>query len=48
MPGTLTNAAQTVGFTYDYACSIVKAYNQDGADGVLNRRKDSRPQQPRS
>ena len=48
MPGTLTNAAHGVGCTYDYARSIVKAYNQDGADGVLNRRKDLRPQQPRS
>jgi molybdenum-dependent DNA-binding transcriptional regulator ModE len=46
--GALTNAAQTVGFNYDYARSIMQAYNREGAEGVRNRRKDSRTQQPRS
>jgi transposase len=47
-PMSLTDAAQVVGVNYDYARSIVQAYNREGAEGVRNRRKDSRPQQPRS
>jgi transposase len=45
---TLTDAAKTVGFNYDYARAVVKDYNRDGADGLRNRRKDLRPQQSRS
>lgn len=45
---TLTAAAKVVGVNYDYARAIVRAYNRDGADGLRNRRKDSRPQQSRS
>jgi transposase len=45
---TLTDAAKTVGFNYDYARGIVRDYNRNGADGLRNRRKDRRPQCSRS
>lgn len=41
---TLTTAAKAIGFNYDYARNVVKAYNVDGAEGLRNRRRDSRPQ----
>ena len=47
-PMSLSDAAQTVGLNYDYARSIVQVYNREGAEGVRHRRKDARPQQPRS
>jgi transposase len=47
-PMSLTEAAKAVGLNYDYARSIVTAYNREGADGVRNRRKDSRPRPSRS
>lgn len=40
---TLTTAAKAIGFNYDYARDIVKAYNTKGAEGLRNRRRDSRP-----
>ncbi|MEO1134928.1 MAG: winged helix-turn-helix domain-containing protein [Cyanobacteria bacterium J06639_1] len=40
---SLTDAAAVVGFNYDYARDIVRAYNQNGAEGLRNRRKDRCP-----
>ena len=40
---TLTAAAEAIAFNYDYAREIVSHYNAEGADGLRNRRKDSRP-----
>lgn len=40
---SLTAAAKSIGFNYDYARDIVKAYNTKGSEGLRNRRRDSRP-----
>jgi len=40
---TLTEAAKVVGFNYDYARGIVRAYNRDGAKGLRNRRRERKP-----
>ena len=40
---TLTAASTAIGFNYDYARDIVKAYNAEGAAGLRNRRRQSRP-----
>lgn len=40
---TLTAAAEAIAFNYDYAREIVSNYNAEGAEGLRNRRKDSRP-----
>lgn len=45
---SLTEAVKVVGLNYDYARTVVKAYNREGADALRNRRKDPRPQQSRS
>lgn len=39
---TLTASAQAIAFNYDYAREIVHSYNAYGAEGLRNRRKDSR------
>jgi len=39
---TLTAAAEAISCNYDYAREIVGNYNAEGADGLRNRRKDSR------
>lgn len=36
---TIKEAAEALGFNYDYAKDIVKTYNEKGPAGVLNRRK---------
>jgi len=36
---TIKEAAQALGFNYDYAKDIVKSYNQKGPEALLNRRK---------
>ncbi len=36
---TIKEAAQALGLNYDYAKDIVKSYNTQGPDGILNRRK---------
>jgi len=40
---TLTAAAEAIAYNYDYAREIVSNYNAEGAKGLRNRRKDSRP-----
>jgi len=45
---TLTAAAEAIGFNYDYARRIVRAYNTEGVASVRNRRRDKRPDQSRS
>lgn len=45
---TLTAAAEAIAFNYDYARDIVRSYNTDGADGLRNRRKDSRSSSPKA
>ena len=40
---TLTEAAQVLGLNYDYARSIVRVYNQEGANGLRNRRRERKP-----
>ena len=40
---TLTAAAEAIAYNYDYAREIVRSYNTEGAAGLRNRRKDSRP-----
>ena len=40
---TLTEAAQVVGLNYDYARSIVRAYNREGEKGLRNRRRERKP-----
>ncbi|MEB3340427.1 helix-turn-helix domain-containing protein [Okeania sp.] len=36
---TIKEAAKALGLNYDYAKDIVKSYNQQGPEGILNRRK---------
>lgn len=36
---TIKEAAKALGFNYDYAKDIVKNYNQQGPNAILNRRK---------
>ncbi len=36
---TIKEAAQALGFNYDYAKDIVKSYNKQGHDAILNGRK---------
>ncbi|WP_227500082.1 helix-turn-helix domain-containing protein [Synechococcus sp. PCC 7335] len=40
---TLTAAAEVIADNYHYAREIVSNYNAAGAEGLRNRRKDSRP-----
>jgi transposase len=44
---TIKQAAQMVGFNYDYAKEIVRRYNQEGPIGVKNRSQRGQPS-PRS
>ena len=36
---TIKEAAEALGLNYDYAKDIVRNYNQQGPEGILNRRK---------
>jgi len=45
---TLTAAAAVLAYNYDYAREIIHSYNAEGADGLRNRRKDSRPSSPQA
>lgn len=44
---TIKQAAQIVGFNYDYAKEIIRRYNQEGPNGVKNRSQLGQPS-PRS
>jgi len=44
---TIKQAAQLVGFNYDYAKDIIRRYNQEGPTGVKNRSQRGQPS-PRS
>lgn len=39
----LTQAAQVVGYNYNYAYKVVRRYNEEGVEGVKNGRKSLRP-----
>jgi transposase len=45
---TIKQAAELIGFNYDYAKAIIRRYNTEGPASVKNRSKERQPPPPRS